>query len=331
MPAVTAKTDPRGQSVREAVRRENDFLGRSGSFLSVVSVIERVAPRQCSVVLVGETGTGKEIVARRIHLGGDRADKPFVAVDCASLAGQLLESQLFGHVKGAFTGAVSDTVGFFRAADSGTIFLDEIEELGLDLQAKLLRVLQESRVTPVGSTRSVPVDVRVIAATPKSLRKLVRDGRFRADLFFRLNVVTLVIPPLRDRKEDIILLAEHFLKKQAELYGEPPRRLNGEAKDLLLGYHWPGNVRQLANMMERAYVMSDREVIGPSALPPEILAAGILPEPEQEFPSFDRFTEKLVMRALQATGGRRKAAARLLRIDYGRLKRMLKRSASSAT
>ena len=223
------------------------FIGASSAFVSIVETIQAVASRRCSVVIAGETGTGKEMVARQLHLASDRTKGVFVPVDCTTLTGQLFESQLFGHVKGAFTGAIDNTLGFFRAANGGTIFLDEISEIPLDLQAKLLRVLQENAFTPLGSTKSYPVDARVLCATNRDLREMVRQGTFRADLYYRLNVVTVEIPPLRQRKDDIMILAEYFLERQSQFYNEPVKILSPDAKKLLVNYTWPGNISELAN------------------------------------------------------------------------------------
>ena len=186
------------------------------------------------------------MAARQLHLHSDRAKDVFIPVDCTTLTGQLFESQLFGHVKGAFTGAVDNTLGFFRAANGGTIFLDEISEIPIDLQAKLLRVLQESSVTPLGSTKSYPLDIRVLCATNRDLREMVRHGNFRADLYYRLNVVTVEIPPLRERRDDIIVIAEYFLERQAQFYNEPKKILSPETKQLFLNYTWPGNILGLS-------------------------------------------------------------------------------------
>ncbi len=192
-------------------RTHNDLIGNSSSFNAVLEIISAIAARECPVIITGETGVGKEMIARQIHAAGNRSANVFVPVDCTTLTGQLFESQLFGHVRGAFTSAVDSTLGFFRAADKGTIFLDEISEIPLELQAKLLRVLQERRVTPLGSTKSFTVDVRILCATCKDLQDMVRKGTFRSDLYYRLNVVRLEVPPLRHRREDILLLAEYFL------------------------------------------------------------------------------------------------------------------------
>lgn len=317
-----------GKKIQEAVRgnyREQVFIGRSAAFKSVEETICAIAPRNCSVIISGETGTGKELVARRIHANSKRTDKIFIPVDCTTLTGQLFESQLFGHVKGAFTGAFSDTLGFFRAADGGTIFLDEISELPLDLQAKFLRVLQEERVTPLGSIQSYPVDLRVLCATNCNLRDMLRDGKFRADLYYRLNVVNIELPPLRERRDDIVILAEYFLAKQAKLYNEPMKKLNKSAIKILTSYNWPGNVREIANVMERAYVLSKSREIGPSELSMGILTNDLLPQNDHEFPAMDDVNKKLVVRALQAAKGRKMAAARLLRIDHRKLGRLIER------
>jgi len=303
-----------------------EFVGRSGAFQSIVESIEGVASRKSSVIIVGETGTGKEMTARQIHARSCRAKQGFVAVDCSSLSGNILESQLFGHVRGSFTGAVTDTVGFFRAADGGTIFLDEIGELDLDLQAKLLRVLQESSVTPVGSTKSYPIDVRVICATNRNLKQMISEGTFRPDLYFRLNIVTLELPPLRDRHEDVLFLAEHFLEKQADLYNEKVKELSPATEEILESYGWPGNVRELANVMEHAHITSLTDVIEPSELPSDVLTGDIVLAMQQEgVPSFRQLQKQLVIRAMQKTNGRKMATAKLLEVDHRKLDRLVER------
>jgi transcriptional regulator with PAS, ATPase and Fis domain len=309
---------------RNAVR--SDFIiGTSAAFESILETINAVASRQCSMIIAGETGAGKEMVARRIHVCSDRADKVFIPVDCTTLTGQLFESQLFGHVRGAFTGAISDTLGFFRAADGGTIFLDEISEIPLDLQAKLLRVLQESMVTPVGSVKSFPINIRVLCATNRNLKQLVDDGKFRADLFYRLNVITVHVPPLRERPEDVLSLAEHFLARQAELYNEPYKVLSDEVKKLLVDYHWPGNVRELANVMERAYVLTDTEVITPVAMPTEILIATPAEKGRLRLPTLDEAQRKVIIQALSAASGKRMATAKILGLERRKLNRLLEK------
>jgi DNA-binding NtrC family response regulator len=301
------------------------FIGSSSAFNSIVDMISAIAARRCPVIVTGETGVGKEMVARQIHLASERANKVFVPVDCTTLTGQLFESQLFGHTKGAFTGAVDHTLGFFRAADGGTIFLDEISEIPLELQAKLLRVLQENRVTPLGSVKSYPIDVRVLCATNRDLKELVKEKAFRADLYYRLNVVNLEVPPLRQRKDDIILLAEYFLANQSKFYNEPPKRLSRSAVELLLKYHWPGNVREVANAMERAYVLTEGEEIKPAALPVELIIADSTQYPQHELPTLDDVKRKIVIRTLEYTGGRKIAAAKILGIERRSLNRLIEK------
>jgi transcriptional regulator with PAS, ATPase and Fis domain len=301
------------------------FVGKSPAFYSILDMIGAIAARKCSVIITGETGVGKEMVAHQIHKASDRAGKVFVPVDCTTLTGQLFESQLFGHVKGAFTGAVDNTIGFFRAADGGTIFLDEISEIPLELQAKLLRILQEEVVTPLGSIKSYPIDVRVICASSRNLYEMVKAGTFRADLYYRLNVVTLEIPPLRQRKEDILSLAELFLTNQSTFYNEPPKVLTEDVKKLLLRYSWPGNVRELANAMERAYVLTMGSEIQPSVLPFDI----IIEEPEntgkQELPTLDEVKRKVIIRTLEYTRGQKLSAAKILGIERRQLNRLIEK------
>lgn len=301
------------------------MVGSSDAFSSLLDTLKSIAGRHCSVMITGETGTGKEMVARNIHFYSKRPNKPFIPVDCTTLTGSLFESQLFGHVKGAFTGAIHDTLGFFRAANGGTIFLDEISEIPLELQAKLLRVLQEGTVTPVGSTVSYPIDVRVLCASNRDLKRMVDDNEFRADLFYRINVVKLEIPPLRQRSEDILPLANYFVRKLADFYAEPPKTLAGRTEEFLLKYHWPGNVREIANVMERAFVLSQTSVVEPAALPSEILMCEYAVRPDCALPTLDAAEHKLVTEALRVTGGKKVAAARILGIDRRRLNRLIER------
>jgi len=305
------------------------FIGSSAAFNSIVDMIGAIAARRCPVIVTGETGVGKEMVARQIHLASERAKKVFVPVDCTTLTGQLFESQLFGHTKGAFTGAVDHTLGFFRAADGGTIFLDEISEVPIELQAKLLRVLQEGIVTPLGSVKSYPIDVRVLCATNRDLKELVKEKAFRADLYYRLNVVTLEVPPLRQRKEDILLLAEYFLATQSQFYSEPLKHLSESSKELLLKYHWPGNVRELANAMERAYVLTISQEIKPAALPVELIIADSTQYPQHELPTLDDVKRRIILQTLEYTQGRKIAAARILGIERRSLNRLIEKLAIS--
>lgn len=299
------------------------FIGTSAAFISIVETIGAIASRRCSVVITGETGTGKEMVARELHRNSDRAGSVFIPVDCTTLTGQLFESQLFGHTKGAFTGAVDNTLGFFRAAHGGTIFLDEISELPLDLQAKLLRVLQENSVTPLGSTKSYLVDARVLCATNRNLREMVRQGTFRADLYYRLNVVTVEIPPLRQRKEDIMILAEYFLQRQSQFYNEPAKTLSSDAKRLLTNYAWPGNIRELANAIERAYVLSPGREILPAVLPMEVMLTDISMRQQAGIPRLEDAKKQLIIEALRFTGYRKLAAAQLLGVERRSFNRMM--------
>ena len=301
------------------------FIGSSTAFNSIVDMIGAIAARRCPVIVTGETGVGKEMVARQIHLASDRDNKVFVPVDCTTLTGQLFESQLFGHTRGAFTGAVDHTLGFFRAADGGTIFLDEISEIPLELQAKLLRVLQDNMVTPLGSTKSYLVDIRVLCSTNRNLWEMVKEKTFRADLYYRLNVVTLEVPPLRQRKEDILLLADYFLTNQSQFYSEPPKRLSESAVDMLLKYHWPGNVRELANAMERAYVLTMGDQIKPAVLPVELIIADSTQYPQHELPTLDDVKRRIVIRTLEYTRGRKMAAAQILGIERRSLNRLIEK------
>lgn len=301
------------------------MVGRSDTFVSLVDSVRAIAHRRCCVMISGQTGTGKEMIARKIHEYSLRAAKPFIPVDCTTLTGPLFESQLFGHVKGAFTGAINETLGFFRAADGGTIFLDEISEIPLELQAKLLRVLQEGTVTPLGSTRICPVDVRVICASNRSLKEMVDKNEFRADLYYRVNVVNIEIPPLSQRAEDILPLADHFLENLAAFYDESPKKLSEKTQQILLKYPWPGNVRQMANAMERAYVLTTEDVIEPSALPSEILLSAYAVRPDSPLPTLDNAQQKLITEALRLTKGQKTAAAKILGIDRRRLNRLIEK------
>lgn len=331
---VGCNTDKLGlnrPAFRFAPNSPEQFIGKSPAFYSIIEMVKAVAERKCPIIIVGETGVGKEMVARQVHQLSNRAKKVFVPVDCTTLTGQLFESQLFGHTKGAFTGAVDSTLGFFRAANGGTIFLDEISEIPLDFQAKLLRVLQENRVTPLGSTESYPIDIRVLCSTNKSLKKLVQQGSFRDDLYYRLNVVTLEVPPLRQRKEDIIPLAEYFLSCQAEFYGEPQKTLTPEVKQLLLKYSWPGNVRELANAMERAYILITSALITADAMPFELIVPDFKQYPDDQLPTFDQANREIITRALRFANGRKMTAARILGIERRRLNRLIKKLDISLT
>jgi two-component system nitrogen regulation response regulator NtrX len=253
-------------ALRSQIAEKHDMIGRSPAMLELFRRIETIGPTPSRVLIVGENGTGKELVARALHQASTRADKPFIKVNCAAIPHDLIESELFGHEKGAFTGATSMRRGKFELADRGTIFLDEIGDMHLDTQAKALRVLQEGEIQRVGGDGIITVNVRVIAATNKDLEKEIRANRFREDLYFRLNVIPFRVPPLRDRRDDIPPLAGHFLREFAGEYGRPPKELDGGARDALCGYNWPGNVRELRNIIERAFIMCPDDAITADAL-----------------------------------------------------------------
>ena len=287
-------------------------------------LIEKASQRSCAVLILGESGTGKELVARAIHSSGPRRQKPFIPVDCASLVPTLVESELFGYVEGAFTGAVRGKQGLMEAAHLGTLFLDEIGDLPMNLQTKLLRVLQEREVRPVGATKSIPINPRVIAATNRDLETAVARGKFRQDLYFRLNVVELRLPPLRERKEDIPLLAAHFLSKFSDP-GREVRTFSREALRLLTAYDWPGNLRELENAVARALALSSNPVLGAHDLPPSVQCAGY-PSPGEgaAYARLDELKRQAIFQALRETNGHRLAAARLLGIGKTTIYRKLK-------
>jgi two-component system response regulator PilR (NtrC family) len=306
------------------------LLGKSRAMQKVFELITKVHSTRTSVLITGESGTGKELVARALHTEGSRGAGPFVAVNCGAIPEALMESELFGHKKGAFTGAIADTPGLFQEADGGTLFLDEIGELSLALQVKLLRALQERKVKPVGATEEVELDVRVVAATNRELDAEVARGAFRADLYYRLNVVEVRIPPLRQRREDIPLLAEHFLRRFGAEHGRD-LHLTPAALDKLERYDFPGNVRELENVIEHAVALSSGSEIGADDLPE--LRATKLVEAPAEFPpdgvDLDRllsdFERLWVTRALEQTGGVRKRAAALLGISFRSLRYRLEK------
>jgi DNA-binding NtrC family response regulator len=263
--------------LKRALKRRYNFeniVGKSEPMLKIFDLVAQVAPSRSTVLLQGESGTGKEVIAKATHLNSPRRDRPFVPVNTGSMPPDLLESTLFGHVKGAFTSAIASKKGLFEIADRGTLFLDEIGTMGMDTQSKILRVLQDRKFMHLGGVHELQVDVRIIAATNVDLKQLVREGKFREDLFYRLNVITIDLPPLRQRKEDIPLLVNFFLIKYSEENERPLRRLTPEALRPLLSYSWPGNVRELENVIERAVVLSSGTEIGPELLPDQIVGRG---------------------------------------------------------
>ncbi|HEX5472574.1 MAG TPA: sigma 54-interacting transcriptional regulator, partial [Lacipirellulaceae bacterium] len=304
--------------------RPGSLVGVSASMAAIKSVAETVASRQCTVMVLGETGTGKEMFARYIHARSDRAHAPFIPVDCSAISDTLFESQMFGHVSGAFTGAVRETLGFARAANHGTLFLDEIGELTLALQAKLLRMIQERCVVPVGEAHARPVDIRLIAATHRDLAAMVREGTFRQDLYYRLSIVVTTLPPLRERPEDILPLANHFLQLQADLYDEPKRHLADEAVHAVRHYPWPGNVRELANAMEAAHVLATGDEIRLSDLPIRLQVPLSYPGADSDL-CLVEVERRTIAEALRRTNYCKAAASRLLGINIQRLNRRISR------
>jgi DNA-binding NtrC family response regulator len=321
------------QALKTEIRRRDRSaagrpIGRSRGFVEVLKLAETVAPSESTVLISGESGTGKEVLARYVHDLSDRADRSFASINCGALPESLLESELFGHVRGSFTGAVRDKEGLFVAARGGTFFLDEVGEMTPATQVKLLRVLQEREVIPVGATEPVPVDVRIVAATNRDLDEEIRRGTFRSDLFYRLNVITLHLPPLRDRPEDVTLLAEFFLDKFSTSRKREALPLSPDALAALQAYDWPGNVRELENALERAAVLSRGDQIELGSLPPRItdrppqpLVAATLPPN----PTLEIIERAYIHWVLQSESGNKSRAAEVLGIDPSTLYRKLQR------
>jgi len=309
---------------RQSVFAGADIIGSSPAMQQVLKLADRVSPTNATVLLTGETGTGKEVLAKYIHSSSPRADKAFVAVNCAALTETLLESELFGHEKGAFTGAVSQHQGRFELADEGTLFLDEIGEISSSTQVKLLRLLQERSFIRVGGTQTIACDVRVIAATNRDLKTAIAEGRFREDLFYRLNVFPIHLPPLRERREDIGPIAEHFTAQASVELGIGRRTLSPEAERLLGSYDWPGNIRELANIIDRAVLLSDGPEVTPAHLPPEIatLTATSLPAEDHSLWGLER---SMIVRALRQNQWNQSQAARDLGISRDHLRYRVKK------
>ncbi|MBN2565387.1 MAG: sigma-54-dependent Fis family transcriptional regulator [Candidatus Eisenbacteria bacterium] len=307
------------------VEPTTDIVGASEELREVLEVAHRVAESDATVLLLGESGTGKDVIAREIHRSSHRINRPFVAVNCSAIPEGLLESELFGHEKGSFTGAVRQKRGKFETADGGTVFLDEIGDMSEALQAKLLRFLQDHVVQRVGGSVDVKVDVRVIAATNKDLEAEVATGGFREDLYFRLNVVTITLPPLRDRTEDIPLLIEHFLRKHTPRGGKP-KKMSPSAIRLAMGYVWPGNIRELENAVQRAIVLSRGETIFPEHLPAKVQAAGEGSEgvPRPEGRTMREVERQTIIKTLRQTDGNRTHAAKILGISRRTLQNKIK-------
>ena len=303
-------------------------IGKSKRFLDVLKLAEHVAPTDSTVLIQGESGTGKEVIARYIHNLSSRNDGPFMSINCGALPENLLESELFGHVKGSFTGAVRDKQGLFAAARGGSFFLDEVGEMPASLQVKLLRVLQEREAIPVGATEAIPVDVRIIAATNRDLEEEIRRGNFRSDLFYRLNVIAVNLPPLRERRDDLLLLIEALLGNLATETGSEPKALASEALDAVMVYEWPGNVRELDNALEHAVVLTRGNLIEASSLPERITKRRkepLVAERSYRNPTLEVIERAYIMWVLQAEGGNKTRAAEVLGIDPSTLYRKLSR------
>jgi two-component system, NtrC family, response regulator AtoC len=329
------RADKKANDTDEKPTELGRIIGKSPAMLEVYKTVARVAPTKSTVLILGESGTGKELIARAIHEHSPRANRPFVAVDCGALTETLLESELFGHMRGSFTGAFADKKGVFEEAQGGTCFLDEVGGISPNLQARLLRVLQEHEIRRVGGKDWFPVDVRVVAATNQNLFEAVAKGDFRQDLYYRLDVITIHLPPLRERADDIPLLAQHFLRYYGQESGKPVPALSDKAMDLLCSYPWPGNIRELENAIEQAVALSYQPVLTPEDLPREVREQktaripSLTPENGQfifpDTPSLEEVKKRYVMHVLQITGGNVSATARILNVDRRSLYRMLAR------
>jgi DNA-binding NtrC family response regulator len=325
------RKDEERRTLRQTLKRSTvprEIIARSENMLQILGFVEQVASARTTVLVTGESGTGKELIARAIHNHSPRADGPFVTVNSANLPTELLESELFGHTRGAFTGAISAKKGYFEVADGGSIFLDEIGTISMETQAKLLRVIQERDFTPLGDTSRRQVDVRIIAATNVDLRQAVEEGAFREDLYYRLNVISINLPPLRDRRQDILPLAQHFIRKYAaENARTITDQIGSEVLSLLESYHWPGNIRELENVIERAVIIARRErldaedlreeVVNPQKAASQSAAQRITPQIDLSrgisfYDEVNKFQIELIRRALEITGGHQSRAAKLL-------------------
>jgi len=336
--ALARKEDDAGRrrALRDSVRGTSSYegiIGRSEMMLGLFELVDRVAPTDANVMILGESGTGKELVAAALHSRSHRKEFPFVPINCAAIPETLIESELFGHVRGAFTGAVQTKKGLFETAHRGTLFLDEVGELPQPMQSKLLRAIQDRSFRRVGGNEDLSIDFRIVCASKRDLNREMAEGRFRDDLFFRLNVIQIFVPPLRDRREDIPALAAHFAEKFAAKHGKPIARIDGEAMRALLAYDFPGNVRELENVVERATIVETKNVISIGSLPPNV-TKNVTPLPatagtEQESlpdegafldTEMDRLEKSYLEKALEKSGGNRTEAAKLLNISFRSLR-----------
>ena len=322
----------RRRVLREEVQGKSSYegiVGRSESMLKIFEMIDRVAPTTANVMILGESGTGKELVAAALHSRSERREFPFVPINCAAIPETLMESELFGHARGAFTGAVQQKKGLFETAEKGTLFLDEVGELPSNMQSKLLRAIQERSFRRIGGNEDISVDVRIVCASKQNLEEAMKAGRFRDDLYFRLNVIQIVVPALRERREDIPVLARHFLAKFAKGLARPIAKIDGEAMRALLAYDYPGNVRELENIIERAAIIETKDVISLESLPPNVTKIG--KHGESTVPvsaeiigeegifldaEMDRLEKALLLKALDKTGGNRTEASKILNISF---------------
>ena len=313
--------------LKKQLRKSHDnkeIIGTSEEMARVFKTIEKVADTNSTILIYGESGTGKELIAKEIHYRSGRANGPFVSINCGALPKDLLESNLFGHVRGSFTGAVRDQEGLLKVAEEGSFFLDEVSEMLPATQVKLLRALQEREIIPVGGNRPIKIDVRLIAATNADLEKMVAEGRFRADLFYRLNVIPLRLPPLRERRDDIPILVDHFFKKLCQ--GGPERSVSKECMELLCAYDWPGNVRELENVIERAYVLDENGIIAPQDLPEKIRDRNarrgslVIDSPNL---TLEQLEKEYILKVLSYTGWQKKKASEILGINPSTLYRKL--------
>lgn len=314
-----------------------DIIGKSPKMRALFEMIQYVSPSRSNIIVLGESGTGKELVAKAIHRNGPRKDKPFIVINCSAMPETLFESELFGYTKGAFTGASADKQGLFEAANGGTAFLDEIGEVPLATQVKLLRVLQEGEIRRLGDTGSRKIDVRLIAATNKDLLELIKIGKFREDLYYRLNVIGLTLPPLRERPEDIPLLAHHFLKKFSKKTGRTADKISIDALQALQNYSWPGNVRELENVMERSVVLSEKDTITAKSLPPKILSDTFynvsvseqdlseLSYKEAKKRALNIFNRSYIINLLKKTGGNITVASEKAKMDRSNFKKIIRK------
>ena len=320
-------------SLKQEIRRRDRTstlapIGTNRAWLDALRLAEAVAPTDSTVLIMGESGTGKEIVARFVHELSQRSEDPFLSINCGALPEGLLESELFGHVKGSFTGAVKDKAGLFTAAAGGTFFLDEIGETTPATQVKLLRVLQHREVIPVGATEAIPINTRIVAATNRDLEEEIKRGNFRRDLFYRLNVIAIHLPPLRQRVDDIPMLADAFLQRACEKHGAAPKRFSEAALEALVGYSWPGNVRELENAVERVVILSSSELVDRASLPESITqrrAESLVTEHAAANPTLETIERAYIMWVLQSEGGNKTRAAEVLGIDPSTLHRKLTR------